>query len=100
MFAAAQVEGKFFSLERQYKKTQLNNSLTGRNTLNCPYYSELNDLLRAKKGIHPEFVLDSETVVKPAEALQDLDDYMESPLSSQSGNEQRLHPIELQNLLE
>ncbi|XP_073839278.1 uncharacterized protein [Musca autumnalis] len=33
----SQVQAKYFSLERQYKKVQLHNSKTGRNRLTCPY---------------------------------------------------------------
>lgn len=36
-FNVQQVEAKFFTLERQYKKTQLHNSKTGRNRQTCPF---------------------------------------------------------------
>ncbi|XP_073817850.1 uncharacterized protein [Musca autumnalis] len=62
-YNATQVEGKYFSLERQYKKVKLNNSKTGRSRQSCPYQSELDDLLEEKKSIHPEFVLDSDAEV-------------------------------------
>ncbi|XP_073818576.1 uncharacterized protein [Musca autumnalis] len=62
-YNASQVEGKYFSLERQYKKVKLNNSKTGRNRQSCPYQSELDDLLEEKKSIHPEYVLDSDAEV-------------------------------------
>ncbi|XP_011292782.2 uncharacterized protein LOC105261849 [Musca domestica] len=36
-FTIAQVENKFYSLERQYKNMQLHNSKTGRDRQTCPY---------------------------------------------------------------
>lgn len=36
-FSELQVQGKYRSLERQYKRTKLNNSKTGRNRQICPY---------------------------------------------------------------
>lgn len=36
-FNASQVEGRCFTLERQYKRAQLNNKQTGRSRQACPY---------------------------------------------------------------
>ncbi|XP_075153328.1 uncharacterized protein LOC142234040 [Haematobia irritans] len=66
-FNSQQVETKYFSLERKYKRTQLYNSKTGRNRQTCPYQSELDDLLQEKKSINPDFVLDSEAEVSSAD---------------------------------
>ncbi|KAI8125900.1 hypothetical protein CVS40_3905 [Lucilia cuprina] len=48
MFTPIQVETKFRSLERQYKKTKLNNKLTGRSKMTCPYERSIDSLLAKK----------------------------------------------------
>ncbi|XP_037825591.1 zinc finger protein with KRAB and SCAN domains 2-like [Lucilia sericata] len=59
MFTPIQVETKFRSLERQYKKTKLNNKLTGRSKMTCPYESELGDLFGDKRGLNPDYILNN-----------------------------------------
>ncbi|XP_073819821.1 uncharacterized protein isoform X1 [Musca autumnalis] len=49
-------------MERRYKKAKLNNSLTGRNKMTCPFEMELDNLFGEKKSINPEYVLDNENV--------------------------------------
>ncbi|XP_073835304.1 uncharacterized protein isoform X2 [Musca autumnalis] len=70
-FTADQVETKFRGMERRYKNTKLNNSLTGRNKLTCPYELELDNILGNKKSINPEFVLDSEEIVEKENKMQE-----------------------------
>ncbi|XP_073827809.1 uncharacterized protein [Musca autumnalis] len=61
-FSPEQVQSKFRTMERRYKKVKLNNSLTGRNKLTCPYELELENLLGERHSLNPEYVLDSENI--------------------------------------
>ncbi|XP_017468743.1 PREDICTED: uncharacterized protein LOC108360812 [Rhagoletis zephyria] len=62
-YNAAQVEGKFFTLERRYKNVQLNNSQTGRGRQTCPYQAELDEIFKERASVHPECVIDNEVEV-------------------------------------
>ncbi|XP_073834890.1 uncharacterized protein isoform X2 [Musca autumnalis] len=70
-------------MERIYKNTKLNNSLTGRNKLTCPYELELDNILGNKKSINPEFVLNSEEIVeKENKKQEELSDDSDTPSNS------------------
>ncbi|XP_011640638.1 trihelix transcription factor GT-2-like [Pogonomyrmex barbatus] len=51
--SAIQVENKYKSLERSYKNVITHNKKSGRNRLNCPYETELAELLGGKHNIKP-----------------------------------------------
>ncbi|XP_017486080.1 PREDICTED: uncharacterized protein LOC108374612 [Rhagoletis zephyria] len=79
-FSTAQIENKFRTMERNFKRTNLHNKQTGRNRQTCPYQNELEKVLGEQRGINPDFVLDNEELEgiarnagPPPESSSDVD---------------------------
>ncbi|KAL1419993.1 hypothetical protein MTO96_024739 [Rhipicephalus appendiculatus] len=73
-FTALQVENKWKSLERRYKKTKANNNSSGHSRVSCDYESELAEVLEKQHHVTPTVLVTQGKVMVAENSLeQDTD---------------------------
>ncbi|XP_031329316.1 uncharacterized protein LOC116160285 [Photinus pyralis] len=79
-FTAAQIENRWKTLERSFKKKTENNNKTGRARASCPYERELTECFAKKSNVFPDFTLDRDGNGKnKSDIIKDADITVEVP---------------------